>query len=168
LAVLFSLVSLGAQQPSAPTPIRAQADSSRSRQGPPPRQSAPTASGTPAARELFRQYCIKCHGADGTGREARDGLPEIPDFTKSSWQARRSDAQLLASILDGKDEMPSWRGKISEEPARGLVAHVRSFAPAPGTQKAAPSASFDERFHGLEKQMHELQKQERKLSKDSP
>ena len=80
-------------------------------------------------RELFRQRCVKCHGADGTGREARDRLPEIPDFTKSSWQARRSDAQLLASILDGKDEMPSWRDKISEEQARSLVAHVRAFTP---------------------------------------
>ena len=138
LAVLFSLVSLGAQQLSAPTPIRAQADSSRSRQGPPPRQSAPTASGTPAARELFRQHCIKCHGSDGTGREARDRLNEIPDFTKSAWQGRRSDAQLLATILEGKDEMPSWRGKIGAEQARGLAAYVRSFAPASGTPKAAP------------------------------
>ena len=138
LAVLFSLVSLGAQQLSAPTPIRAQADSSRSRQGPPPRQSAPKASGTPAAHELFRQHCIKCHGSDGTGSPARDRLHEIPDFTKSAWQARRSDAQLLASILDGKDEMPSWRDKISQEQARSLVAYVRAFAPAPGTQKAAP------------------------------
>jgi len=72
---------------------------------------------------------VKCHGSDGTGSPARDRLPEIPDFTKSSWQARRSDAQLLASILDGKDEMPSWRDKISEEQARSLVAHIRAFAP---------------------------------------
>jgi uncharacterized membrane protein len=72
---------------------------------------------------------VKCHGADGTGSPARDRLPEIPDFTKSSWQAGRSDAQLLASILDGKDEMPSWRDKIGEEQARSLVAHVRAFTP---------------------------------------
>src|SRR5262249_59889470 len=85
LAVLFSLVSLGAQQLSAPTPIRAQADPSRSRQCPPPPQSAPTASSTPAARELFRHYCIKCHRADGTGIAARERLPEIADFTASSW-----------------------------------------------------------------------------------
>jgi mono/diheme cytochrome c family protein/uncharacterized membrane protein len=168
LAALLFLVSLAMQQVSAPTPIRAQADSSRSRQGPPPQQSAPTASGTSAARELFRQRCLKCHGADGTGSPARDLLPEIPDFTGASWHGRRSDAQLLASILDGKDQMPSWRGKISEDQARGLVAHVRSFAPTRGTPKGASPASFSERFDRLEKQMHELQEQERKVSEVSP
>src|SRR5262249_26045223 len=68
------------------------------------RPSAPTAAGSSAVRALFQQRCVKCHGADGTGKPARGRLPEIPNFTEASWQARRSDAQLLASILDGKDE----------------------------------------------------------------
>jgi mono/diheme cytochrome c family protein len=88
--------------------------------------------GSPAARELFRRRCDKCHGADGTGSRGRDRLPEIPDFTDASWQARRSDEQLLESILDGKDEMPAWRGKISAEQARSLVACVRAFVPTTG------------------------------------
>src|SRR5438445_592196 len=66
----------------------------------------------PAGRELFREHCVKCHGADGTGSPARDRLPEIPNFTDPAWQARRSEAQLLASILDGKGkEMPPFRDK---------------------------------------------------------
>jgi uncharacterized membrane protein len=80
---------------------------------------------------LFRQHCAKCHGADGTGSPARDRLPDIPDFTDASWQARREDARLLAGILDGKGkEMPPSRGRLSEEEARGLVTRVRAFAPA--------------------------------------
>jgi mono/diheme cytochrome c family protein len=71
------------------------------------RPPAPATAGGSAVRALFQQRCVKCHGSDGTGKPARSRLPEIPDFTKSPWQARRSDAQLLASILDGKDEMPS-------------------------------------------------------------
>jgi mono/diheme cytochrome c family protein/uncharacterized membrane protein len=168
LAALLFLVSLGSQQLSAPTPIYAQVDSSKTLQRPTPRQVAPAASGTPASRDLFRQHCMKCHGADGTGSPERDSLPKIPDFTKSSWQSRRSDAQLLASILDGKDEMPTWRGKIGEEQARTLMAHIRSFAPTSGKPKGDSPASFNERFHRLEKQMHELHQQEQELSKDSP
>ena len=62
------------------------------------------------------------------GRAA--ACPEIPDFTNASWQARRADAQLLASILDGKGEdMPPQRGKIGEEQVHSLVAYVRAFAP---------------------------------------
>jgi uncharacterized membrane protein len=76
---------------------------------------------------------VKCHGADGTGSPERDRLPEVPDFTSAAWQARRSDAQLVASVLDGKgEEMPPWRGKLSEGQARGLVTYVRAFAPNPG------------------------------------
>jgi uncharacterized membrane protein len=77
---------------------------------------------------------VKCHGADGTGRPARDRLPEIPDFTEAPWQAEQADEQLMESILDGQgQEMPPFRGKISEEQARQLVNHVRSFAPTGGT-----------------------------------
>jgi mono/diheme cytochrome c family protein len=97
---------------------------------PAPSKPAAPAAETPAARELFRQHCVKCHGPDGTGSPVRRRQPAIPDFTDPAWQARRSEAQLLASILDGKGgEMPSWRGKVSEEQARGLVARVRAFAP---------------------------------------
>jgi mono/diheme cytochrome c family protein/uncharacterized membrane protein len=102
-----------------------------SQQDPVARMSAPPETGTTAVRELFRQHCVKCHGADGTGTQGRDRLPEIPDFTDAPWQARRSDAQLLASILDGKGkEMPPFREKISEEQARDLAAYVRALAPA--------------------------------------
>ena len=115
------------------TTSHVQADSSRFPQRPAPRQSAPLAPGTPALGELFRKRCVKCHGADGAGNKARDRLPEIPDFTNVSWQARRTDARLLESILDGKGEdMPPVRGKISEQQARGLVAFVRAFAPTLG------------------------------------
>jgi uncharacterized membrane protein/cytochrome c553 len=85
----------------------------------------------PVDRELFRQHCVKCHEADGTGSLVRRRQPDIPNFTDPAWQAQRDEAQLLASILDGKGkEMPPWRGKISEKQARGLAAYVRSFAPA--------------------------------------
>jgi mono/diheme cytochrome c family protein len=100
------------------------------------RHSAPAAPGARAAAETFRKRCAKCHGADGTGKKARERLPEIPDFTNPSWQARRADSKLVASILDGRGEdMPSHRGKISEEQARGLVAHIRAFAPTKGSSK---------------------------------
>jgi mono/diheme cytochrome c family protein len=97
------------------------------------RGSVPIGHRTAAAHELFLKRCVKCHEADGTGRKSRDRLAAIPDFTKAAWQARRSDAQLMASILDGKgDDMPSWRGKISQDQARALVAYVRSFVPSKG------------------------------------
>jgi probable HAF family extracellular repeat protein len=117
----------------------------------PSKPSAPAAAETSAARELFRQHCVKCHGADGTGSRVRRRQPTIPDFTDPAWQARRSDAQLLASVLDGKGaEMPSWRGKIDEEQARGLVAFrwtvtggYQLLGDLGGGTSTADAASFD-------------------------
>jgi len=119
---------------SAASPGGAPAKPSASPRRPAPRRATPAAAGMPASRELFREHCAKCHAADGTGSPARDSLPEIPNFTDASWQARRSDAQLLAGILKGKGaEMPPWRDKISAEQARGLAAYVRAFRPTKGT-----------------------------------
>jgi mono/diheme cytochrome c family protein len=134
---------------------------------------SPAASGAPAG-ELFRRHCVKCHEADGTGNKARERLPEIPNFTDVSWQARRSDAQLRASILEGKGEdMPAHRGKISEEQARGLVAYVRAFAPTtaksgPRQQQEPDLASFDKHYHRLEQEMDDLRRRFLELSRTTP
>jgi mono/diheme cytochrome c family protein/uncharacterized membrane protein len=112
-----------AESPPHPAP-------SRSSSSPPP-PVAQAASATGGVRNLFRQHCVKCHGGDGTGSAARKLMPEIPDFTRASWHKRRSDAQLLTSILDGKGTaMPPLRNKVTREQARRLVGHVRTFAPA--------------------------------------
>jgi hypothetical protein len=89
-----------------------------------------TTAGPRAIRELFRQHCVECHGAKGTGSTVRRSQPEIRDFTAAGWQSRRTDARLMSSILDSKGpDMPPQRGEISEgQEVRGLVDYVRSFA----------------------------------------
>jgi mono/diheme cytochrome c family protein/uncharacterized membrane protein len=166
------LFLLGGWQFGAPKTVHAQIDSLRSQKGSASRPE--TATGTQQVRELFRQNCLKCHGVDGTGSQASGSQSKVPNFTDSSWQAGRTDAQLLASILDGKGrQMPSFRGKISEDQVRDLAAHVRSFAPTkdkprPDKQEtpASPS-SFEEEFRRLQEEMDELKRQFREMSKGS-
>ena len=54
-------------------------------------QPSPAAPGSAAIRELFSEHCAECHGAKGTGSAVRRRQPDIPDFTNTSWQARRTD-----------------------------------------------------------------------------
>jgi mono/diheme cytochrome c family protein len=132
-------------------------------QGPAPR---------PADAALYRQHCVKCHGADGSGSPMRDILPDIPSFAKAPWQARRTNAELLAGILDGVGKgMPAFRGKIDENQARGLVTQVRSFAPPPERKEKrkepASPRNMDQEFRRLEIELRELQRQFHELSEAS-
>jgi mono/diheme cytochrome c family protein/uncharacterized membrane protein len=167
LAGIVVLSSLGGRQLGAPPRAYAQADSSRSSQ-----RSTAAPAGTPAARELFQQHCAKCHGADGTGSAARSVYAEIPDFTAPSWAGQVRDSRLQASVLDGKGEgMPPFRGKLTADQARELVAQIRTFAPAkgksgPDTRRESTSPSgFDEEFRRLEEEMERLRKQFHEASK---
>jgi mono/diheme cytochrome c family protein len=112
---------------------------------------------------LFRQFCVRCHGEDGSGLPARRTMPEISNFTSEAWQDRRSNAQLQVSILDGRGAgMPAFEGKIKPKEARAIVAHIRTL----GGNKppAAPENDFEERFRQLDVQMNELMRQFHELS----
>jgi mono/diheme cytochrome c family protein len=118
-------------------------------------QTVAASEGDASAREakaLFRRYCLSCHGADGKG-DASGAVKGVPDFTRPTWQRKRSDAQLVVSIRDGKgSEMPPFSDRFNEAQVKSLVAHVRGFASSsPGPAPAQPAAretsetSFDVR-----------------------
>jgi len=122
---------------------------------------------TRAATGLYRQYCLICHGTDGKGQEIKASMPTIPDLASRKWHESVSDAQLVASILDGKGTlMPAFRGRVSDEQARDLVAYTRAF----GGGRAAPAATpadtdFEKRFRELQDQWNELQRQLQEMNK---
>jgi mono/diheme cytochrome c family protein len=107
-------------------------------------------------------------------------MPVIPDFTDHAWQQSRSKAQLMVSILEGKDRlMPANRGMVSDELAADLVAYVRTFDPSrpPPVQAAAagtvsaegaladiPAGDFEVAFNTLVKRFDDLKRQEGELA----
>ena len=121
------------------------------------------------AGELFRKNCVECHGANGTGTPARRQSPDIPDFTSAAWQARRSNAQLLASLRDGKGaDMPSWSGKFDDAQAQRLVAYVRAFSPTKKEPEEITPASFEEALHSLQDQYEKLHRESEDLAHPPP
>jgi mono/diheme cytochrome c family protein len=126
-----------------------------------PRATAASQTSDGGAERLYRRYCASCHGDDLMGKEWREFKPDIPDFTSAAWHARRSDAQLLVSILDGKASgMPAFRRKLNEKQQRALVAFLRGAAPsAPGKPQHETPDEFDRRFEEMEQEMEELKKQ---------
>jgi mono/diheme cytochrome c family protein len=111
------------------------------------------------AGKLYQMRCAKCHGADGKGTEARPNLPKIPDFTVAAWQQSRTDAQLTASILEGKGvSMPAFGDRLDKGEARELVGHVRGFGPPPAGAKAG-GRDIDQRIQALMDEFDRLRKE---------
>ena len=81
-----------------------------------------TPKGSMSIAALYQQHCLRCHGADGKGV-----LEGLPDFSDRAWHEKRSDAHLMVRILDGADEMPSFRDRLSGSQVRDLANHLRKF-----------------------------------------
>jgi hypothetical protein len=63
--------------------------------------------------------------------------------------------------------MPPFGGRLTEEAARALVAHIRQVAPKVAPSGAASPDDFATRFAQLEKEFRELQRQFYELSRQS-
>jgi cytochrome c len=136
------------------------------------RSSAGTADKYSASNVLYNQNCQRCHDKDGSGAKSKDSLRGIPDFRRVSWHEKRSDSELVISILDGKGKnMPSFGDRLSKSQARELVAFLRAFNATEQQEKLSPimptknsPTEFDVRFRELQEQMKELQRQFNELS----
>ncbi|HLG30356.1 MAG TPA: c-type cytochrome [Candidatus Brocadiales bacterium] len=82
----------------------------------------------PDANAIFAQLCALCHGADGKptdqGKEFKS-----PDFTDKSWQASKTDDQLIKSMTNGTDN-PNYApvGPFVKE-MLGIDVDVKIFVP---------------------------------------
>ena len=74
-----------------------------------------------------QETCCYCHGNGGSGTTFGKQAG-VPDFTNKEWQASRTDEELMETMLAGKDKMPSYRGKQTEDLMKKLRQVVRNFA----------------------------------------
>ena len=74
---------------------------------------------------LYKSKCAACHGADGKGDTPAGKKLGIKDF-HSPDVAKMSDAELFEITKKGKDKMPGYDGKITDDQIKELVQYVRS------------------------------------------
>jgi mono/diheme cytochrome c family protein len=65
-----------------------------------------------AGQVIFRQSCVLCHGADGSGT-----LPGAPDFTSAQTQSalRAQSGEFLCIVAEGRKDMPGWKATLTIE-----------------------------------------------------
>ncbi|MBI5711359.1 MAG: cytochrome c [Candidatus Eisenbacteria bacterium] len=89
-------------------------------------------------RALYRHYCLNCHGdeGEGDGFNAYNLDPRPRSLADSAFQARHSDADLLAAIRSGggavglSTGMPPWGRTLSERQMQDVVEYLRTLAGA--------------------------------------
>lgn len=103
-------------------------------------QPAGTATPLQAGKAVYEQRCAYCHGASGRGDGpvAANLYPRPLDFTAGKFKLRTTetgslptDDDLTRTILEGipGTSMPSWRGRLSIDDVRNVVAYLKSFSP---------------------------------------
>src|ERR1700730_16065800 len=88
---------------------------------------------TPAAAEdsvsgagLYKSKCQTCHGPDGGGTAVGKSL-KVADLRSSDVQSK-SDAELTQVISDGKENMPGFKGNITDDEIHAVLVYVRTLA----------------------------------------
>ena len=74
---------------------------------------------------LYKSKCAVCHGADGKGDTPAGKKLGTKDF-HSPDVAKMSDTELFDITKKGKDKMPGYDKKITDDEIRELVKYVRS------------------------------------------
>lgn len=85
------------------------------------RKTDPLAKG----KRLFARHCAGCHGPEGKG----DGyklLGADPANLTGPATRQQSDRALLTTIHEGKPNMPSWKGILSDRDIDSVLAYIRT------------------------------------------
>ena len=88
----------------------------------------PTDSLVAQGRPLYATNCASCHG-DAT---TRPPLNTAPTHQADGHTWHHPDRLLVQWVLDGVPlgtVMPKWRGKLSEDEARAVIAYIKTFWP---------------------------------------
>lgn len=81
-----------------------------------------------AGAALYKEKCIGCHAADGSGNAPMGKALKAGDLRTPEIQGKK-DAELAASITNGKGKMPAQKG-LSAAQVGQLLDYVRTLAKA--------------------------------------
>ena len=73
---------------------------------------------------LYKSKCQVCHGTNGKGDTPVGKKLGIKDFS-SPEVAKLSDHELFDITKKGKDKMPAYDGKLTDDQIKSLVKYIR-------------------------------------------
>lgn len=75
--------------------------------------------------DTYKAKCQSCHGADGLGNTPVGKMVKIVSF-KDPAVISATDADLIAVVKNGKNKMPAYNGKLTDDQITAVVAYIRT------------------------------------------
>ena len=92
----------------------------------------PTRKSIAQGKQAYLTNCVECHDQDGKGLNRRDfaGTPPADLTDPDQWLHGTSAKAIFSSIREGtKEDMPPFKGKLSDDQIWYIVNFVRSLWP---------------------------------------
>jgi len=83
---------------------------------------------TKVGKDLYMKDCKSCHGAKGLGDGAKAATLKtiVPSFAEKKFKAQ-TDGEIYFQAMVGRDEMPNFEKKITDDADRwAVIAYIKS------------------------------------------
>ena len=80
-------------------------------------------------KTIYAKHCRSCHGNTGLGDgpKAKNLGTFAGDFSDAKWQASVTDGEVYYMSIIGRDDMPNYESKITDDEERwAVVSYIRS------------------------------------------
>lgn len=83
-----------------------------------------------AGRRIFERKCASCHNTNGDGKTIVAGHLPYASLIDGVWRSDGSPAAIEKQVREGRDPMPKFQGKLTDEEIRQVVAYVKALSRA--------------------------------------
>ncbi len=74
-------------------------------------------------KALYESKCSMCHGKDGVAKPMAKGSANLND---AAFQGANDSAAIAKVTAEGKNKMPAYKGKLSDEEIQAVAEYVKT------------------------------------------
>jgi mono/diheme cytochrome c family protein len=78
-----------------------------------------------AGADTYKAKCAMCHGVDGLGTTPAGKALKAASF-KDPLIVKAPDTELTAAVTNGKNKMPAYKGKLTDDQIKSAVAYIHT------------------------------------------
>jgi cytochrome c6 len=90
-----------------------------------------------AGQRIFERKCMSCHNRNGDGDTVTASRFKYANLIDGVWRSDGSEEAIERQIRQGRDPMPKFEGKLTDEEIRQTAAYVLELARAAEKKREA-------------------------------